>query len=51
VGDGNIRKALDEGFLDLDSVCDKTGAGLGCGSCRPEIKKILEDVTQSALIT
>jgi len=50
VGDGNIRKALDEGFLDLDSICDKTGAGLGCGSCRPEIKKILEDVTQSELI-
>jgi ferredoxin-nitrate reductase len=51
VGDGNIRKAMDEGCLDLDSVCDKTGAGLGCGSCRPEIKKILEDVTQTELIT
>jgi len=51
VGEGNILKVIEKGSTDLDSVCEKSGAGLGCGSCRPEIKKILEDVTQSVLIT
>jgi len=50
VGNGNIKKAIDKGFLDLDSVCNKTGAGLGCGSCRPEIKKMLEEMRQPVLI-
>lgn len=50
VGEGNIRKAIKNGCTDLDSVCDKSGAGLGCGSCRPEIKEMLKEYTQPVLI-
>jgi ferredoxin-nitrate reductase len=46
VGEGNIRKVIEKGNTDLDSVCDKSGAGLGCGSCRPEIKEMLKAFIQ-----
>jgi ferredoxin-nitrate reductase len=51
VGEGNIRNTIKNGCTDLDSVCEKSGAGLGCGSCRPEIKEILKDVSESVLIS
>lgn len=50
VGEGNIQDAIEKGCTDLDSVCEKSGAGLGCGSCRPEIKMIIENARQPALI-
>ena len=42
VGDGNIRKKIGEGFTDLPALCQASGAGLGCGSCRPEVSALLE---------
>ncbi|MFP2995566.1 molybdopterin-dependent oxidoreductase [Spongiivirga sp. MCCC 1A20706] len=42
VGDGNIKDAIAGGNTDITSICAATGAGLGCGSCKPEIKAILE---------
>jgi len=44
VGSGNIRNKIAEGVRDLAGLCAATGAGTGCGSCRPEVKKILENV-------
>lgn len=41
VGEGNIKKAIAGGCSDLPSLCKATGAGLGCGSCKPEVKNIL----------
>ncbi|CAD5264593.1 MULTISPECIES: nitrate reductase [unclassified Imperialibacter] len=41
VGEGNIKKAIAGGCSDLASLCKATGAGLGCGSCKPEVKNIL----------
>lgn len=41
VGSGNILKKIKEGFTDFTLLCNATGAGMGCGSCRPEVKKIL----------
>lgn len=41
VGVGNIENAVSDGIKQLDAICEKTGAGLGCGSCRPEIRKIM----------
>jgi ferredoxin-nitrate reductase len=38
VGEGNISKAVNSGCKDLKSVCTTSGAGQGCGSCRPEIE-------------
>jgi ferredoxin-nitrate reductase len=42
VGDGNITNAISAGNQTLELLCNKTGAGTGCGSCRPEVKGILE---------
>ncbi|WP_163322763.1 nitrate reductase [Draconibacterium mangrovi] len=43
VGSGNIQKAIRNGASHEDAVCEITGAGLGCGSCRPEIQKLLKE--------
>ena len=43
VGEGNLRNAIAAGCSDLNALCSQTGAGLGCGSCKPEIKALLEN--------
>ncbi|HXD76798.1 MAG TPA: molybdopterin-dependent oxidoreductase [Puia sp.] len=43
VGSGNLVKKVGEGCRELTELCAATGAGTGCGSCRPEVKKILEE--------
>jgi len=43
VGEGNIKEAIEEGHRDFGELCSKTGAGLGCGSCKPEINEILQN--------
>ena len=42
---GNLENAITEGFNTLDKLCDKTGAGTACGSCKPEIKELLKKPT------
>jgi ferredoxin-nitrate reductase len=42
VGDGNIEDAIASGCTELGAVCTTTGAGVGCGSCKPEIRRILD---------
>jgi ferredoxin-nitrate reductase len=42
VGEGNIVKKIQEGCKDFKELCQLSGAGMGCGSCRPEVKNILE---------
>lgn len=42
VGEGNILSKINEGCRDHLQLCQLTGAGMGCGSCRPEVKLILE---------
>lgn len=41
VGDGNIKDAIAGGCSDFAQLCSQTGAGLGCGSCKPEVKMLL----------
>ena len=48
VGEGNIEEAIKEGCEDFSELCTKTGAGLGCGSCKPEVKEVLNNVLQLA---
>ncbi len=43
VGAGNICSKIKAGCTDLKALSVATGAGTGCGSCRPEVKQILED--------
>lgn len=46
VGEGNIIEEIKNGCTDLNTLCTNTGAGTGCGSCKPEVKAILE-ITQA----
>lgn len=41
VGEANLRGLIAGGLNDLASLCQASGAGLGCGSCKPEIQQIL----------
>lgn len=42
VGEGNLINRIKEGCKDHLQLCQISGAGMGCGSCRPEVKAILE---------
>lgn len=42
VGEGNIIQNIEKGCKDFQTLCQKTGAGMGCGSCKPEVKSILD---------
>lgn len=43
VGAGNIEEAIAKGCNDFTELCNKTGAGLGCGSCKSEVREILQN--------
>lgn len=42
VGAGNLEKAMAAGCTTVEQLCQQTGAGMGCGSCRPELRMIFE---------
>jgi nitrite reductase (NADH) large subunit len=42
VSKGDILKAITSGCRSLKQVCEKTRAGMGCGSCKPQVEGILE---------
>ncbi|TWF35879.1 ferredoxin-nitrate reductase [Chitinophaga polysaccharea] len=42
VGEGNILEKIKSGCHTLPALCQATGAGMGCGSCKPEVKALLE---------
>lgn len=44
VGNGNIENAIKNGCNDVAAICNLTGAGTGCGSCKPEVKAIFERI-------
>ncbi|HEX9825977.1 MAG TPA: molybdopterin-dependent oxidoreductase [Flavobacteriaceae bacterium] len=41
VGSGNIEDMIQNGCTNFTELCNKTGAGLGCGSCKTEVREIL----------
>ncbi|GAA4494700.1 hypothetical protein GCM10023172_05310 [Hymenobacter ginsengisoli] len=43
VGADNLRQAIASGCGSLKELCASTGAGTGCGSCRPEVQRLLEE--------
>ena len=43
VGSQNITVKINEGCDNIKDLCTATGAGMGCGSCRPEVKRLLEE--------
>jgi ferredoxin-nitrate reductase len=42
VGEGNITNKIKDGCTNFKQLCEASGAGLGCGSCKPEVKAILD---------
>ncbi|MGJ8744918.1 molybdopterin-dependent oxidoreductase [Polaribacter sp.] len=42
IGEGNLQEEIEKGCSDFNELCKLTGAGLGCGSCKPEVKDILK---------
>ena len=43
VGKGNLTDAIRDGHCELRSLCEATGAGLGCGSCKPEVQTLIDE--------
>lgn len=43
VGRGNLEKLISNGTDSLAALCEQSGAGLGCGSCKPEVQQILKE--------
>ncbi|MFC2109144.1 molybdopterin-dependent oxidoreductase [Bacteroidota bacterium] len=43
VGEGNLTEAINAGCTEFTDLCKTTGAGLGCGSCKPEVRDILNE--------
>ncbi|MBW8243622.1 molybdopterin-dependent oxidoreductase [Muricauda oceani] len=50
VGDGNIKDAIAGGCTDFAQLCSQTGAGLGCGSCKPEVQAILNTQRKTIMV-
>jgi ferredoxin-nitrate reductase len=44
VGKGNLVECIKNGVNDFTELCKVSGAGLGCGSCKSEVKEILKEV-------
>jgi len=47
VGEGNIIAKIKNNVINFDQLCLATGAGTGCGSCKPEVKAILDKHLQN----
>ena len=43
VGEGNLLDAISAGCDQFNKLCSDTGAGLGCGSCKTEVKALLDN--------
>lgn len=50
VGQGNLERAIRDGCTDFGQLCQQTGAGTGCGSCRPEVRSILEKISEELAV-
>jgi ferredoxin-nitrate reductase len=44
VGEGNIINKINEGCTEFKALCAASGAGQGCGSCKPEVEAILNQM-------
>lgn len=50
VGVGNLEQKIASGCRDFSKLCEATGAGMGCGSCKPEVKGILQEALANQLL-
>ncbi len=42
VGEGNLLESIALGNDTLNKLCQASGAGLGCGSCKSEVKRLID---------
>lgn len=49
IGAGNIEQKVKAGCTEMKAICQASGAGLGCGSCRPEVQEIMERTLKEML--
>ena len=42
VGEGNLLRLMQSGCSTLEEICKVSGAGYGCGSCKPEVQRIVQ---------
>ncbi len=49
VGAGNIEQKVNGGCTEIKALCQASGAGMGCGSCRPEVQEIMEKTLKDML--
>ena len=50
VSKGRIISAVKAGHRSLESVCDATRAGTGCGSCKPHVQALLELASDDLIV-
>lgn len=50
IGEGNLTEAIKGGTTIFTELCKTTGAGLGCGSCKPEVRDILKEHSEKLLV-
>lgn len=50
IGTGNIEDTVISGCTDYAELCKSTGAGMGCGSCKPEVKDIFQKALQKNMV-
>ncbi|MGZ3755424.1 MAG: molybdopterin-dependent oxidoreductase [Mucilaginibacter sp.] len=50
VGSENIKNKIEAGCHTMKDLCASSGAGTGCGSCRPEVKRLLDETLQTLLV-
>jgi ferredoxin-nitrate reductase len=43
-------KCIEKGNTSLEKICNLTGAGTGCGSCKPELLKILDNSIKKEIL-
>ena len=50
VGRNLIKRAVyDTHGATLSAICEKTNAGMGCGSCRPEVQRIITEISATRI--
>ncbi|MCF6297886.1 MAG: (2Fe-2S)-binding protein, partial [Flavobacteriaceae bacterium] len=51
IGIGNLEDVINSGCINYTELCKTTGAGMGCGSCKPEVLEIFQNTLRKKLAT
>lgn len=51
IGIGNLEEIINSGCTNYAELCKTTGAGMGCGSCKPEVLEIFQNTLRKNPVT